>query len=106
MNDSTTREVRDPRGRFQVGNPGGPGGARPRGIDLRKLVEAKARDGGFTLETAVWAVFTSMLRRARDGDVNAAKLILSYLCDTEPQKVSNVGVALTVVTNVPAEPTA
>ena len=65
-------------GRFLPGNRGGPG--RPRGLDFRRVVAEQAEAAGVGLEGALWAVFQAILRRAKSGDVQAAKLLLDRVC--------------------------
>ena len=73
--------------RFKPGQSGNPAG-RPPGLDFRRLVEKRAAAEGVPVEAAMWAIFVSMLKRARAGDVAAAKLLLDRLCtavETGPQ---------------------
>ena len=79
---STVSNGRGKRGRFTKGNPGGPG--RPRGPDFRRLIFEQAERRGVDVEDAVWDVFSALLERAKNGDVQAAKLILDRLCDSDP----------------------
>lgn len=72
-------------GRFAKGNPGGPG--RPRGIDFRAAVAAKAEAEGISVEDAIWQVFQSLLAQAHRGDVQAAKLLLDRLCGKDTVEV-------------------
>ncbi|MCA8975826.1 MAG: hypothetical protein KDC98_13980 [Planctomycetes bacterium] len=39
------------------------------------------------LESAIWEVFQALLRRAKKGDVQAAKLLLDRLCEDDPVAV-------------------
>lgn len=78
---------RDSSGRLLPGNKlsaaYGRLGGRPKAqiqYDFRAIVTAEAAKNGVTIETAVWGVFVSMLNRARNGDVQAAKLVLDRLC--------------------------
>lgn len=71
--------VRNPvTGQFLPGHPGGPG--RPRGLDFRALVAAHRGD---TLPAAMVDLFDALMLRARNGDVQAAKLLLDRLCDAQ-----------------------
>ena len=65
---------RDARGRFTAGNPGGPGNpfARRLAAFRRALCEAVS-------EEDVRAVTAELLRRARDGDILAIRLLLAYV---------------------------
>ncbi len=66
-------EFRDASGRFSKGNPGGPGNPFARfTAQMRKAFaeEATADD--------LRAVARSLLDKAKEGDVSAAKLVLSY----------------------------
>lgn len=87
-------------GRFLPGNSGGPG--RPRGLDFRRVIADRAEAAGIPLETALWGIFTSLLKQARDGDVQAARLLLDRLCDNDPVslRLAEASIALRVVTNV------
>ena len=74
-------------GRFLPGHSGNPAG-RPRGIDLRALARARADAEGIDIDSAVWVVLKSMITRAgTHGDVQAAKLVLGWLCDADPAKL-------------------
>lgn len=73
---------RDPRtGKFLPGNNANPKG-RPRGYDFRAEIEKHAAANNVSISEALWAVFNAMLRKACDGDVQAAKLIIDKLCDS------------------------
>ena len=72
-------------GRFTQGNPGGPG--RPRGLDFRAVVAEKAEGEGIAVEDAIWDIFQSLLAQARQGDVQAAKLLIERLCGKETIEV-------------------
>ena len=99
--DKTAEDGRDPETvRFLPGSSGGPG--RPRGLDFRRVVAERAAAAGIPLEAAVWSIFTSLLRRARDGDVQAAKLILDRPCDSDRLDVHHQGgISIVVHTGVP-----
>ena len=84
----TERNGRGTDGRFALGNAGGPG--RPRGSDFRRIVRDQAEARGLDIEDAVWQVFEALLRRARKGDVQAAKLLLDRLCDSDPVMIDMV----------------
>lgn len=82
---------RDPEtGRFLPGNSANPNG-RPRGVDLRKLAQEKAREDGVELGDALWSVTRAMLKRAVNGDVQAAKLLFDKLCDNDAIKIEHSG---------------
>lgn len=72
-------------GRFAKGNPGGPG--RPRGFDFRKIVEDHVEATGSSVEDTILAVFLSLFRQAREGDVSAAKFLIERLCGKDPLAV-------------------
>jgi hypothetical protein len=68
------REGRDAAGRFVVGNPGGPGNPYARRVgELKKLL----------LETVVLQdlaeILAAMIKKAKEGNVQAAKLVLQYV---------------------------
>lgn len=73
----------DVTGRFLPGNRANPNG-RPKGFDFRKVVTDKMKEQDLTVESALWAIFRSMLGRASGGDVSAAKLLLDKLCEVDP----------------------
>ncbi|HJT79366.1 MAG TPA: hypothetical protein VJ739_19375 [Gemmataceae bacterium] len=65
---------RDARGRFTKGNPGGPGNPFNRQLAaLRKALVATVT------EDDIRAVTAELLRRARDGDVLAIRLLFAYV---------------------------
>ena len=74
---SSTESIRN-AGRFTKGNPGGPG--RLRGFDFRAAVAERAEAEGISIEDAIWDIFQSLLAQARQGDVQAAKLLIERLC--------------------------
>jgi hypothetical protein len=80
--DANGPNGRDERGRFAPGCPGGPGSRlQRRQAKLRKaLLQAVDPD-------AVRAVAARLVALATDGDVSAAKLLLSY-CVGKPHAVS------------------
>lgn len=76
---------RDPvTGRFLPGNSGA-GGGRPRGLDFRRIVQDAH---GETIDAKLRDVFDALLVAAKAGDVQAAKLLLDRLCDSEPTTVN------------------
>ena len=48
------------------------------------MVAEQAETAGVGLEGALWAVFQAILRRAKSGDVQAAKLLLDRVCVADP----------------------
>jgi len=69
--------MRKSDGTFAPGNPGGPGRPPRRAEDdLLAIVR-----GAVTAEELT-AVMQTLTKRAKDGDVAAARLLLSYLCGT------------------------
>lgn len=81
--ENGAHEKRDPQtGRFLVGHPGGPG--RPKGVDFRSLI---AQHRGTKLETALVEIFDALVKGAKKGDVQAAKLLFDRLCEKDPLKV-------------------
>lgn len=79
--ETTSKPKRDERGRLLPGNTANPNG-RPRGYDFRAEIEKHAEANNVSISEALWAVFNAMLRKACDGDVQAAKLIIDKLCDS------------------------
>ncbi len=69
---------RDSAGRFV---PGHRLGGRPRGVDLRALVEhrAAADPSLGSLDAVVWRVTRALLAEAEAGNVAAGKVLLDYL---------------------------
>ena len=76
-------------GKFAPGHSGNPAG-RPRGWDFRRLV-AEAR--GEDVPKGLVRVFAALLERAEMGDVQAAKLLLDRLCDSDPTEVEVRGIS-------------
>lgn len=74
----TDHNGRTKNGRFAKGNSGGPG--RPRRPDLYTLVTERAAAEGVDLETQLWKVCQSLIAQARDGNVQAARLLFNHLC--------------------------
>ena len=72
---------RDASGRFLSGHRGM--GGRPRSLDFRALITQERAD---TLASRLLAVFDAMCRRAEDGDVAAAKLLLDRVCVQESEE--------------------
>ena len=72
-NGGNGHEGRDPRGRFQQGNPGGPGNPF-----ARHVAELRAAMLAAVTAERMAAVVEAMLTRAEDGDVQAARLVMSY----------------------------
>lgn len=72
------RQNRTADGRFL---PGHRLGGRPRGVDLRLLVEERAATDPTigTVENLLWGVVVTLARRAALGDVPAARLLLERL---------------------------
>ena len=84
---------RDSAGRFV---PGHHLGGRPRGVDLRALVDERAASEptiGST-DDLLWGVVVVLARRAATGDVQAARLLLDRLA-APPDEPSAAGVAMT-----------
>lgn len=108
MTDETTENTngaatngvnRDSTGRFQRGHRLG---GRSRGIDLRALAEEFAAKEGLDLPRALWGVCKRMLALAIGGDVQAARLMLERLTDTDETTLRAVAV-LRVITGVDAD---
>jgi hypothetical protein len=64
---------RDAGGRFTRGNAGGPGNPHARRVARLRSVMLKSVDGA-----AIQRIMAALIRRAEDGDVPAAALILNY----------------------------
>jgi hypothetical protein len=78
---------RDPvNGRWLPGNSANPAG-RPRGWDFRRIVQEKAKELGLPVEQIIWEVFLAMREAATGGDVQAGKLVIDRLCETDAQKL-------------------
>ncbi len=87
------RGDRDHDGRFR---PGHRLGGRPRGVDLRALVDERAASDptiGST-DDLLWGVVVVLARRAATGDVQAARLLLDRLA-APPDEPSAVGATMT-----------
>ena len=76
-------ETRDESGRFVFGNPGGPGNPYARRVgELRRamLLAVSVED--------IAAILKAMIEKAKEGNVQAAKLVLSYALG-KPEKVQD-----------------
>ncbi|MCB9882221.1 MAG: hypothetical protein H6834_10550 [Planctomycetes bacterium] len=94
---------RDEHGRFLKGHSS-PGPGRPPGsVDLLAICQRRADEEGIDLEQLVWEVAQALFRRAEQGDVAAAKLVLDRLCGPVG-KGSNVAVAVNQVSALPPGP--
>ena len=90
MADADKNEGRDERGRFTLGNPGGPGGARRPQSELRRAAEE-----AITVEH-VAAMVRKATRMGLEGDLSAMRLVFDRTCgrapeasaDTEPLGIS------------------
>lgn len=69
----STNGVRDAAGRFQRGNPGGPGNPHARAV-----ARLRARLLEVVTPEALGELAQGLLDAARNGDVAAARLLLSY----------------------------
>jgi hypothetical protein len=67
---------RDPKGRFAKGYAGGPG--RPANGFARQTAALRRVALAVVTEAEARAIFEALLKKARDGDVAAAKLLLAY----------------------------
>lgn len=76
-------------GRFAKGNPGGPG--RPRRPDLFTVVSERAAIEGVDLDVELWQVCQCLIVQAKEGNVQAARLLFSHLCgDPSPQSQTSL----------------
>lgn len=80
---------RDSKGRFAVGNSGGPG--RPRRPDLYATAAARASAEGVDLMAELWQVLKAVIAQAKTGDTAAAKLLFDRLSDSDPLSVHVTG---------------
>jgi hypothetical protein len=74
----TAKDGRALDGRFCKGNPGGPG--RPRRPDFYTVVAGQAAADGVALESELWEVCKSLISQAKEGNIQAARLLISHLC--------------------------
>ena len=90
MSEGGETNGRDPGGRFAAGNPGGPGGSRRRGSDLRRAaVEA-------ITEEHIQAMIRKAARMGLEGNLAAMRLVFERVCgrvaeapvETEPLAIS------------------
>lgn len=66
-------------GRYQKGNPGGPG--RPRGsMDFVNICKKQAKEKNVDLEKLLFSVAIAMFTAAGKGNVRAAELVLDRFC--------------------------
>ena len=91
MTDGDENTERDQRGRFAVGNPGGPGGPRRRTSELRRAAEE-----AITPEH-VAAMVRKATRMALEGDLAAMRLVFERTCGRAAEarvEAEPLGVAL------------
>jgi hypothetical protein len=74
MTDSGDSNGRDSRGRFAVGNSGGPGGSRRRAFMLRRAVEDAISPEDID------AMIRTAIRLGLEGNVAAIKFVLDRVC--------------------------
>ena len=79
MTDGDKTNGRDERGRFAVGNPGGPGGPRRRQSELRHAAEE-----AITPEH-VAAMVRKATRMGLEGDLAAMRLVFERTCGRSTQ---------------------
>ncbi|MCA8970810.1 MAG: hypothetical protein KDC95_13530 [Planctomycetes bacterium] len=88
--DTTNRKtaVRDKRGRFLKGNPGGPGREKGFNDKLDFLYEVKrwAAQQGTTIHEVAAAVAGAVIRKALDGDIAAQRLACDRLFGVLPRE--------------------
>lgn len=77
------RPGRDSRGLFLPGHSATKGG-RPRRPDLFCVARDLAERDGYDLREALWKVTQKLINQALDGDVQAARLVVERLTDTDP----------------------
>lgn len=75
---------RDARGLFLPGNTTARLGGRPKAVDFRALVQ---RARGETVDERLLAVYDMLTKRAAEGDVNAAKLLLERICGKDADEI-------------------
>jgi len=80
----TDNTGRDAQGRFTLGNPGGPGGARRRPSDLRRAAEE-----AITAEH-VQAMMRKATRMALEGNLTAMRLVLERTTGRAPETPMDV----------------
>jgi hypothetical protein len=78
-------------GRFTKGNPGGPG--RPRRPDFFTVIGDRAAQDGVDLEHELWEVCKSLISQAKEGNIQAARLLISHLCG-DPVSRSDVSLSI------------
>lgn len=79
---------RDHRGRFLKGGPGGPGGDRSGVRIWRERMMETVGEKDFV------AIVRKVVQAAKDGDLEAAKFLLPYLCGRPAQPVELEGAAI------------
>lgn len=94
--------VRDDKGRFVKGSPGGPG--RPPGsLNLLTICRQKAEAEGVDLESVLWSAIKAMAKRAIKGDHQTAKILFERLAGPVRQE-HDITSATTVHHAGPPEP--
>jgi len=91
--------LRDDKGRFLPGGPGGPGRKPGRGVDVKFAAERIARERGIELSVAVGEVVLRLIELAKGGDVPAAALLLKTVGTAEPD--GQQGLVVQVISRVP-----
>jgi hypothetical protein len=82
---------RDEKGRFTVGNPGGPGGPRRRQSELRRAAEDAVTPDH------VAAMIRRAARMALEGDLQAMRLVLERTCgraNLAPPQAEPLGITI------------
>ncbi len=79
------RKSRDSKGRFAKGTSGNPRGRRPRGLATVEKLRTSLAD-------ELPAIIQSLVKKAKEGDISACKLILERVLP--PLKVAELPVAL------------
>lgn len=87
--ESPPQDQCEETGRFVPGNRAAVGHGRPPGYDFRKIVTEESKRNNISVEAAVWSIYGAMIVKARSGDVQAAKLLLDRLCESDPIKLEH-----------------
>ena len=85
---------------FLPGNPGKPKGTRHMTTKIMEAIMRVSEDGGSTEDVQI---VRALVKKAKEGDVAAVKLIINYTDGMPPQDidVTSGGQPFTVVTRVP-----
>ena len=84
---SKNRRIRDDKGLYLEGNPGGPGRKPGIKVDFREAVRIRAKEIGVDIRKELGTMAMLLLNKAKAGDVAAAKFVTERLCGLLTQEL-------------------